>query len=436
MEPLTLGFVGIGVVLLLLSLRVPIAVSLASVSIAGLWILRGPRAAFGTLGSLPFDFASSFTLSAVPMFLLMGAIAYHTGLTKSLYKAARIWLNGLPGGLAVASNFASAGFAAASGSALATSASMGRLAIPEMLRYGYDKALATSTIAAAGTLGALIPPSIAFVIYGWYAQLPVGDLLMAGFLPGLLTAGIYAVMIITRCWANPTLAPKIDHSYTMREKVAALKEVWPLPLLITGVIGSIYSGIATPTEAGAVGAILSMVIGLSQRQMSWNALIESFGEALRTTSAIFFVAIGAILLTRFLAMAGVPQFLTSFVAGAEFSPLAVIIIMCLIYVILGMFLDPLGVMLLTLPIFLPIYETLGVDKIWIGVIVVKMIEIGLLTPPVGLNAYVVKGVIGDAVPLTTIFRGLLWFLVAEFFIMMLLIAFPEISLWLPSLMQN
>jgi len=436
MEPLTLGFVGIGVVLVLLAVRVPIAVALASVSIIGLWILRGPRAAFGTLGSLPFDFASSFTLSAVPMFLLMGAIAYHTGLTQSLYKAARIWLNGLPGGLAVASNFASAGFAAASGSALATSASMGRLAIPEMLKYGYDKALATSTIAAAGTLGALIPPSIAFVIYGWYAQLPVGDLLIAGFLPGLLTAGIYAVMIVTRCLVNPALAPKIDHSYTMREKLSVLKEVWPLPLLIAGVIGSIYGGIATPTEAGAVGAILSMVIGFSQRQMSWKALIESFGEALRTTSAIFFVAIGAILLTRFLAMAGVPQFLTSFVTGAEFSPLAVIVIMCLIYIILGMFLDPLGVMLLTLPIFLPIYDTLGVDKIWIGVIVVKMIEIGLLTPPVGLNAYVVKGVVGDAVPLTTIFRGLMWFLVAEIFIMTLLIGFPEISLWLPGLMRN
>lgn len=436
MEPLTLGFVGIGVVLVLLALRVPIAVALASVSIIGLWILRGPRAAFGTLGSLPFDFASSFTLSAVPMFLLMGAIAYHTGLTKSLYKAARIWLNGLPGGLAVASNFASAGFAAASGSSLATSASMGRLAIPEMLKYGYDKALATSTIAAAGTLGALIPPSIAFVIYGWYAEEPVGDLLIAGFLPGLLTAALYAAMIVARCVANPALAPKIDEQYTLRQKLEVLKEVWPLPLLIAGVIGSIYGGIATPTEAGAVGAILSMAIGFSQRQMSWKALLESFGEALRTTSSIFFVAIGAILLTRFLAMAGVPQFLTGFVEGAELSPLVLVIIMCLIYVVLGMFLDPLGVMLLTLPIFLPIFETLGVNKVWIGVIVVKMIEIGLLTPPVGLNAYVVKGVVGDTVPLTTIFRGLLWFLVAEFFIMVLLIAFPEISLWLPGLMRN
>lgn len=434
MDPLLLGFAGIGLVLVLLAFRVPIAVSLATVSIAGLYLLRGPRASLGTLGSLPFDFASSFTLSAVPMFLLMGAIAFHTGLTSSLFKAARVWLNGLPGGLAIASNFASAGFSAASGSSLATSAAMGRLAIPEMLKYGYDKALATGTIAAAGTLGALIPPSIAFVIYGWYAELPVGQLLIAGFLPGLMTAAIYALMIVGRCIVNPKLAPRIDEHFTLGDRMRALRDVWPLPLLIAGVIGSIYGGIATPTEAGAVGAILALFIGAAQRQLTWRNLIMSFAEALKTTSSIFFIAIGAILLTRFLAIAGVPQFLTSFVSEIDPEPIWVILSMCLVYVILGMFLDPLGVMLLTLPIFLPIYDTLGVDEIWIGVLVVKLIEIGLLTPPIGLNAYVVKGVVGNQVPLTTIFRGLTWFLACEVVIMALLIAFPAISLWLPSFM--
>jgi len=433
-DPLLLGFAGIGLVLVLLAFRVPIAVSLATVSIAGLYLLRGPRASLGTLGSLPFDFASSFTLSAVPMFLLMGAIAFHTGLTSSLFKAARVWLNGLPGGLAIASNFASAGFSAASGSSLATSAAMGRLAIPEMLKYGYDKALATGTIAAAGTLGALIPPSIAFVIYGWYAELPVGQLLIAGFLPGLMTAAIYALMIVGRCIVNPKLAPRIDEHFTLGDRMRALRDVWPLPLLIAGVIGSIYGGIATPTEAGAVGAILALFIGAAQRQLTWRNLIMSFAEALKTTSSIFFIAIGAILLTRFLAIAGVPQFLTSFVSEIDPEPIWVILSMCLVYVILGMFLDPLGVMLLTLPIFLPIYDTLGVDEIWIGVLVVKLIEIGLLTPPIGLNAYVVKGVVGNQVPLTTIFRGLTWFLACEVVIMALLIAFPAISLWLPSFM--
>jgi len=436
MDSLTIGFMGVGLVLVLLAIRVPIAVSLATVSIGGIWILRGPNAALGTLGSLPFDFASNFTLSAVPMFLLMGAVAYHTGLTSSLYKAARLWMNQLPGGLAVASNFASAGFAAASGSSLATAAAMGRLAIPEMLKFGYDKALATGTIAAAGTLGALIPPSIAFVIYGWFTEQPVGELLIAGFLPGVLTAAIYTIMITGRCLANPKLAPKINIEVTRQDKIDALMDVWPLPLLIIGVIGSIYGGVATPTEAGAIGAMLALVIGAAKRQLTIENFRESFSEALRTTASIFFIAIGAILLTRFLAMAGVPRFMASFVQAIELNEVLLVIAMSGIYVILGMFLDPIGLMLLTLPIFLPIFKVLNVDLIWIGVLVVKLIEIGLLTPPVGLNAYVVKGVVGDAVPLTTIFRGLAWFLVCEFIIMVLLISFPQISLWLPDLMMG
>ena len=436
MDNLTIGFSGIGLVLVLLAVRVPIAVALATVSIGGIWILRGSGAALGTLGSLPYDFASNCTLSAVPMFLLMGAVAYHTGLTGSLYDAARLWLNRLPGGLAVASNFASAGFAAASGSSVATAAAMGRLAIPEMLKANYDKALATGTIAASGTLGALIPPSIAFVIYGWFTEQPVGKLLMAGFLPGVLTAVIYAVMIIWRCTLNPKLAPRITEHVPMEAKIAALKEVWPLPLLVVCVMGSIYGGVATPTEAGALGATFALIIGAIKQNLNRETFVKSFVEALRTVSAVFLVAIGAILLTRFLAMAGVPRFMGEIVQQFEASALTVVLCMTVIYLILGCFLDPLGLMLLTLPIFLPAFKVLHIDLIWIGVLVVKLIEIGLLTPPVGLNAYVVKGVVGDAVALTTIFRGLLWFLACEVVIMTLLIAFPEISLWLPNALSD
>lgn len=434
MSDLEIGFAAIGCVLVLLALRVPIAVSLASVSFIGIWILRGHHAAFGTLGSLPFDFSASWTLSAIPMFLLMGAAAYHTGLTNSLYKAARIWLNGVPGGLAVASNFASAGFAAASGSSMATAAAMGRLAIPEMLRFNYDKGLATGTIAAAGTLGALIPPSITFVVYGWFTEQPIGLLLVAGILPGLLTAVVYCAMIVIRCSLNPKLAPPANFEVSWQLRLDALKEVWPLPLLVLGVIGGIYGGIATPTEAGAVGAFLAFVVGGMKSNLSRKAIIDSFGEALRTTSSIFLVAIGALLLTRFLAMAGIPRFMGGFVEEIGLNVMLLVLAMTLIYIILGMFLDPLGLMLLTLPIFLPIFEVLEVNLIWIGVLVVKLIEIGLLTPPVGLNAYVVKGVVGDTVPLSTIFRGLTWFLVCEAIITALLIGFPQISLFLPGLM--
>ncbi|MFO7856299.1 MAG: TRAP transporter large permease subunit [Paracoccaceae bacterium] len=436
MDDLTIGGLGFVAILALLALRVPIAFALGGVSFVGIWLVRSEGAAFGIMGSLPHDFASSWELSAVPMFLLMGAAAYQTGLTSSLYTAARLWLNELPGGLAVATNFTAAGFAAASGSSIATSAAVGRLAIPEMLKFGYDKALATGTVAASGTLGALIPPSIAFVIYGWFTEQSVGMLLIAGILPGLLTAALYTLMIVGRCMHRPELAPRVALKVTMSEKLQALGRVWPMPLLVVGVIGSIYSGLATPTEAGAVGAAFAFIIGGAQGRLTREALTNSVGDALRTTSSLFFLAIGAVMLTRFLAMAGVPAFIAEVVSDLELGPVALVAALAVVYLVLGMFLDPIGVMLLTLPVFLPAFHALELDLIWIGVIVVKMIEVGLLTPPVGLNVYVVKGVAGDSVPLSTVFRGVGWFLACELVILILLIAFPAISLWLPGLMAG
>ncbi len=436
MDPLTIGGLGVVAILVLLALRVPIAFALGGVSFIGIWIIRGYKPALGLIGSLPHSFASSWELSAVPMFLLMGAIAYQTGLTSSLYNAARLWLNGLPGGLAVATNFTAAGFAAASGSSIATSAAVGRLAIPEMLKFGYDKALATGTVAASGTLGALIPPSIAFVIYGWFTEQSVGQLLIAGVIPGLMTALAYTVMIVVRCTINPKLAPSIGLKVTWAEKLTALGQVWPMPLLVLCVIGSIYLGLATPTEAGALGAFFALVIGALKGAATRSAIVNSVGDAMRTTSSLFLLAIGAVMLTRFLAMAGVPGFIADIVTHLELGPVELVIAMSLVYLILGMFLDPIGVMLLTLPVFLPAFHALDMDLIWIGVIVVKMIEIGLLTPPVGLNVYVLKGVAGDTVPLATVFKGVGWFLACEVIIMILLISYPGLSVWLPGLMHK
>ncbi|SLN67119.1 TRAP transporter large permease [Oceanibacterium hippocampi] len=435
MDNLTLGFAGVGVVLALLAMRVPIAVALGGVSIVGIAMIRGIGPALGALGTLPFDFAANWSLSAIPMFLFMGSIAFHTGLTSSLYNAARIWLNRLPGGLAVATNLGAAGFAAASGSSLATAAAMGRLAIPEMLKFGYDKALATGTVAAAGTLGALIPPSVVFIIYGWFTQQPIGKLLIAGIIPGLLTALVYTVMIVGRCIVKPSLAPQIKIDVSWADRWRTLRQVWPLPLLIMGIVGGIYGGLTTPTEAGAFGAFLALVISLAQGRLTWSSFRKSVEEAIRTTAAVFFIAIGAILLSRFLALAGVPAHMAVLVNELGLSEIGLIVAMCAVYLVLGMFLDPLGLMLLTLPVFLPVFEVMNLDLIWIGVLVVKLIEIGLLTPPVGLNAYVVKGVVGDSVPLSTIFRGLLWFIGCEIFIMLLLVGFPELSTWLPGLMR-
>lgn len=435
MTPLELGFYSMGAVILLIAMRLPIGIVLGLVSILGIAYMRGIDVAFGMLKTIPFDFAAHWALSAIPMFLLMGSVAHHSGISSSLFRAARLWLSGLPGGLAVATNFACAGFAAASGSSVATAAAMGRVAIPEMLRAGYQKGLATGTVAAAGTLGSLIPPSILFVLYGIFAEVSITKLLIAGVFPGLLTAAVYAGMIITRCKLNPKLAPPISMDANWRERFEALGEVWPLLVLILGIIGGLYSGLVTPTEAGAFGASLSFLIAFVQRRLTWKLIKDSVNEAVTSTARIFFVAVGAVLLTKYLALTGVPVFLGHMIGDWALDPLLLVVATSLIYLVLGMFLDPLGLLLITLPILLPMFEALHLDLIWFGVLVVKYLEIGLLTPPVGFNVYVIKSVVGDTIPLETIFKGVMWFLACELVIVTLLVAFPEISLYLPSTME-
>ena len=430
-----IGLLGIGAVLILLALRVPIGVALGAVSLVGIAQLRGVGASLSTLKSIPYDFGASFTLSAIPMFLLMGAVAHHAGVSAALFRAARVWFGRLPGGLAIASNFACAGFAAASGSSAATAAAMGRIAIPEMLDRGYDKGLATGVVASAGTLGTMIPPSILFVLYGIFAEVSISRLLIAGIFPGILTAVVYATMIYTRCRISPRLAPPVEIQVTLGEKIRSLGGVWPVLLLIVGIIGGMLAGIVTPTEAGAFGAFLAFVIAFIQRKLTWAVVRDSLVDAAVGTSSLLFVAIGAILLTHFMALSGVPEFSVKIFGTGAIDPLVLIIGSSVIYLILGMFLDPLGVLLLTLPVLLPLFEALNLDLVWLGVIVVKYMEIGLLTPPVGFNVYVIKGVVGDKVELEEIFKGVTWFLVCEFFIMVLLIGFPQISLYLPNLMH-
>lgn len=436
LSPVSIGFIGLAILVALMALRFPIGITLGLVSVGGIAALRGPEAAIAALAGLPFEFAASWSLSAVPMFLLMGAVAFHSGLTGSLFSAARKWLSFLPGGLAVATNFASAGFAAVSGSSLATAAAMGRIAIPEMLKAHYEPGLATAVVAASGTLGSLIPPSILFVLYGIFTDQPIGKLLIAGVLPGLLTAFVYAALIIGRCSLNPKLAPASEEQIGMAERMAELRKVWPVPVLILAVVGSLYSGVATTTEAAAVGAFMAFVIAAAQRRLTWQAFKDSMAESLVSTASIFFVAIGAILLTRFLALSGVPVHLAKMMGSWAVDPTLVVLGASLIYLFLGMFLDPVGLMLITLPVLMPMFRALNLDLIWIGVLVIKYLEIGLLTPPVGLNAHVVSGVVGKEVPLLKIFRGLVWFLAAEALIMALLIGFPQISLFLPSLMGS
>ena len=435
MTPLFVGASGLALLLVLLALRVPIALALGSVSVIGVAIIRGPTAAISVLADQPYNFIAHWSLSAVPMFLLMGAVAYHAGLTQSLFKAARLWLSRLPGGLAVSSTMACAGFAAASGSSVATAAAMGRIAIPEMLKYRYDPGLAAGSVAVAGTLGSLIPPSILMVLYAIFAEVSISRALMAGILPGLLSAAMFVALIVIRCKLNPALAPPPDDRPTWRERFVVLLEIWPLPVLVLAVIGGMYSGIFTATEAAAGGAFLAFVLAAVQGRLTWQVARNAILDALRGTSTILFIAIGGFLFSRFMAFSGLPTHISTIVEQMAWDPILFMIGISVIFILLGMFLDSIGIMLLTLPIMIPVLQALELDLIWFGVIMIKYLEIGLVTPPVGLNCFIIKGVVGRLMTLTTIFRGVAWFIAADIVTLALLISFPAIALFIPSMMN-
>jgi tripartite ATP-independent transporter DctM subunit len=432
---LTISLASIACILVLIGLRFPIGVAMGAVAFIGLTMLRNVNVAMSVVRDAPFAFAASWDLSAIPMFLLMGSVAGNAGIGSGLFRAAVAWFGWMPGGLAVATNWACAGFGAASGSSIAAAAVMARIAIPEMLKRNYDKGLAAGVCASGGTLDALIPPSIIFVIYGIFAEVSVVKLLLAGILPGILTATVYMIMIVTRALLDPKLAPPVvfdDRVALWKERWASAREIWPITVLILGVIGGLYSGWVTPTEGGAAGALLAIAIGVFQRKLSWAGFVDSFKDAVGTTATLFFVGIGAVVYTKFLALAGTADMFTQVVGDWAVNPLLLVIAVSGIYLVLGMFLDPLGMILLTIPVFVPMFTALKLDLVWFGVLVVKYIGIGLLTPPVGFNVYVVKNAVGDSIPLETIFRGCFWFLGCEIIIMTLLIAYPEISLWLPN----
>jgi tripartite ATP-independent transporter DctM subunit len=435
MDDLTLSGVVLAALVALLLLRVPVGVALGGVSLLGLWKIVGAKSAWGLLAAVPYDFVASWNLSSVPMFLLMGYVCYHSRLTDGLFRIARVWLSWMPGGLAVASVGAAAGFSAVTGSSVACAAAMGRIAVPEMLRANYEKGLSAGTVAAAGTIGSMIPPSILLLIYGIYAELPVSQLFIAGLLPGLLTAVLYAVMIVVRVMLKPELAPASAQEVTWGDRFDALLSAWPVLVLIIGVFGGLFTGVFTPTEAGATGALMAFLIGFAQRTLTIDKIREAIVETLVTTAAIFVIAIGAILLTKFLALSGFTDFISDLVVARHTGQIELLIgSMCVLF-FLGCFLDPIGIMLLTLPVFLPAMDKIGVDLIWYGVLMTKLLEIGLITPPVGLNVFVIKGIVGNLMTTEAIFKGILWFLAADIICVALLIAFPAITLYLPQLIK-
>lgn len=411
----------------------PIGIALIGVSFGGLWILMGSRVAWGSLSIIPYQFTSSWILSSIPMFLFLGFISYHTQLTRGMFHAARIWLSALPGGLAIASIFGSAGFAAVSGSSIACSAAMGRIAIPEMMKHRYHPELATGTVAVAGTIGALIPPSIILILYGVIAQISITDLFLGGISAGLLTALGYVIVVLVRVWLNPDLAPDRDPGVTWSEKLLALKGTWPILLIMLGIFGGLFGGIFTPTEAGAVGAFLACLVALVSGQLTLARFLTAARETLMTTAALLIIAVGASLLTRFLALSGAGDYLSTGIMSIATNPVMLMIGIVCVYLLIGMFLEPIGAMLLTLPIILPVVDASGWSLLWFGIVLTKLLEIGMITPPIGMNVFVIKSVVGELVKTSAIFRGVLWFIVMDLILVAILCAFPQLVLFLPGL---
>ena len=432
-DPFLVGLIGLGFMFMLVLAGVRVVFAAALTGLLGLVELLGWGPAAGIVGTIPHSKSSSYALSVLPMFIFIGFLAFHAGITQQLFNAARKWLAWLPGGLAVATVMATAGFGAVSGASTATAAVFSRVAIPEMLRFGYDRKLAAGVVAAGGTLASLIPPSAILVIYAIIVEESVGALLLAGFLPGLVSALIYGAIIVAWAVYRPHQAPAMEPA-TWGERMRSLPGISPILLVVAIIMSSIYYGWATPTEAGALGATVVFVLALVKGTRT-RTIMQAMMESAKLTAMIFSLIWGVLIFVRFLGFSGLPEAFTSWITTLDASPLVIMICILLAYAVLGMFMDAIGMLLLTLPVVYPAVVALGFDSIWFGIIVVKMAEVCLITPPIGLNCFVVNGVRPD-IPLGDVFRGVGLFFVADVITIALLLAFPEIVTWLPELMRG
>jgi len=456
MAPIDIGLWVTGVMLIMVVLGMRVAFAAAIAGFVGLvWIFtaklgfdKGVLVAIKMAGTIPHSKVSTLALSLIPTFILIGYLAYYAGLTKALFEAAKRWVGWLPGGMGVATVFSTAGFAAVSGASVATSAVFARIAIPEMLKLGYDKRFAAGVVAAAGTLASLIPPSAILVIYAIIVEQDVGALLMAGFLPGLVSAIIYGGLVIVMAKMRKNLGPPV-RGYTWRQRFESLPGAFPIFFVVFIIIFCIYGGVGTPTEAGSLGAFVILLLAL-YRGMKWSELKDALIETSKLTVMIFTIIWGVLLYVRFLGFADLPSAFSDWITGLDQSPMLTLLLILLAYAVLGMFMDAIGMLLLTLPVVFPAVIALngGADvaavdsafgvsavecAIWFGIIVVKMAELCLITPPIGLNCFVVAGVRKD-LSVQDVFRGATPFFVADVITIATLIAFPSIVLWLPSLL--
>ena len=429
-----LGFSGIVALLILLVLRVPVAFAMFLVGFLGIWALNGWNGAMGLLSSETFTLASSSELVVVPLFILMGNIASTTGMSRQLYNAAYAVIGHIRGGLASATLLGCGGFAALSGSSVASALTMGKVSLSEMDRYGYDPRLSTGVVAAGGTLGILIPPSTGFVIFAILTEQSIGRLFLAGVFPGLLLLAIFVITVSIICWFRPEAGPP-GLRRSLSEKLTAVTGALPILLVIASTIGGIYGGLFSPVEAAGVGAAFVIIYGIVTRSLSLFAFWQAARASVVTTATVMLILIAAHMVNPFLALSNVPTYVGEALIALDIPVLGTLVLMLLVYLVLGCFLEGFAMLVLTLPIFFPVVLQMGIDPIWFGVLVVLTLEMGLISPPVGINVFIVKSV-APKVALADIFRGVLPFWLAMLVTLGILIAFPQISLLLPNTMFN
>ncbi|MFC1535416.1 TRAP transporter large permease [Thermodesulfobacteriota bacterium] len=431
MTPVEAGILGLVLIFVLIAFGLPIGISMGVIGAAGVWYLISGDAALAKMAYVPYEVVIKYDLATLPLFILMAQIVFATGMARDMFDLASKWVGHQPGGLAMASVGAAAIFAAVSASSTATAATIGLVAIPEMKRYKYQQALATGSVAAGGTMGALIPPSGFLIIYALITETSIGRLFAAGIVPGVLEALFYMTTIYILCKWKPDLGPQ-GQRFSFREKIAAFGSCGEIIGLIILVLGGLLVGWFTPTEAGGVAAFGAILFSLLRKRLNWQKLREAFIETLKTAGMIYYILIGAWLFKYFLAVSTMPTIAANFISGLDVPPLVIVMAILVVYLFLGCIMDVLAMVLLTMPVFFPIILELGYDPIWFGIVLARMTEIGAITPPIGINVYVISGVAPD-VPLQTIFKGIIPFFISDLCHVTLLLFVPAISLFLPNL---
>jgi C4-dicarboxylate transporter, DctM subunit len=433
LDPLLIGGLALIVFLILIFNNMPIGFACALVGFGGLFFAKSFNPAIQVLGSMPFSWGTAQGLLPAPLFILMGQFVFFSGVSASLYNSAHKWMGRLPGGVALATNLAATAFGACCGSSMAGAATFGTIAYPEMKRLRYSNRLATAVIVVGGSLSSLIPPSLGFILIGFLTQTSTGKLFIAGILPGILLSLLFIATILVICTLNPKLGPRSTESITWKERFISLRGVTWMLVLFLVVIGGLYAGVFTPTEAGAIGAFGALIIGIITRGLSLRKIMEAAGATMRPTIMITTLIIGANIFNTLLAVTGITTAFSTWLKGLDMAPLAILSLILFLYIPLGMFLDIGAITILTVPIIYPPLVALGFDPVWLGVLIVLVSELGFITPPVGLNSFVVSGV--TKVPLADVFIGTAPFCGVMILCLAILVAFPQISLFLPNLMK-